>query len=60
MKTKNFTKKLSLNKSTISHLTIDQQARLMGGDGFTKPETVCVTCIEPSVCIACVTERTCY
>ncbi len=58
MKTKAFNKKLTLNKTTVSHLTIREQAELLGG-AVTKPETICETCIEPSVCIACVTERTC-
>ena len=55
MKTKNFTKKLSLNKATVSHLTNEEQIHLMGG-GTTRPNTVCETCMEPTVCMSCVTD----
>lgn len=54
MKSQRFNKKLTLTKVTVADLHRDEQARIKGGK-YTKPDTVCLTCIEPSVCLACVT-----
>lgn len=51
---KSLIQKLTLNKTTISNLETKEQNQVKGG-GYTKPNTVCITCIEPSVCLACVT-----
>jgi len=51
---KSLIQKLTLNKITITNLEAKEQNQVKAG-GTTKPNTICETCIEPSVCMACVT-----
>jgi len=50
MKPKFNTKKLSLNKNTVSHLDLDAMAEMKGGAEFTIHLTNCASC---SVCGSC-------
>lgn len=52
MKTKNFKKKLVLNKKTIVHLGNDHMGRAKGGE-FT--DDTCGSCYDPTYCWGCPT-----
>ncbi len=48
MKSKNFSKKLSLNKTTLVNLNYDEKAKVMGGatNPSCDPENTCDTCVS--------------
>ena len=60
MKTKDFNKKLNLNKSTIVDLSNDEMGALYGGSEYTYEFTICRTkCVSDCVSCETVMHRTC-